>query len=122
MHLESYETDSFYDEMFDAPGRPRDGYAILARTLAAIPKDELLRRQRAAERALLHMGITFSVYGHEQGTEKILPFDMVPRIVAAAEWAVLERGLAQRTRALNLFIDDIYHAQRILDDGVVPRE
>src|SRR5262249_50107199 len=62
------------------------------------------------------------VYGHEQGVEKILPFDMVPRIVPAAEWAVLERGLVQRTRALNLFIDDVYHAQRILDDNVVPRE
>jgi uncharacterized circularly permuted ATP-grasp superfamily protein len=122
MHLESYDTGPFYDEMFEGPGRPRAGCALLARTLAAIPTDELLRRQRAAERALLHMGITFNVYGHEQGVEKILPFDMVPRIVPAAEWSVLERGLVQRIRALNLFVDDVYHAQKIVNDGVVPRE
>ena len=121
MQIDRYDTGVFYDEMFQAPGQPRDGYAILARTLAAIPNDEMLRRQRAAERAMLHMGSTFNVYGHEQGVEKILPFDMVPRIVPASEWAMLERGLVQRTRALNLFIDDIYHSQRILDEGVIPR-
>ncbi len=122
MLLDRYETGPFYDEMFRGPGAPRDGCAILARTLAQLPDDELGRRQRAAERALLHMGSTFNVYGHELGVEKILPFDMVPRIVEAAEWAALERGLVQRTRALNLFVDDVYHAQRILKDGVVPRE
>jgi uncharacterized circularly permuted ATP-grasp superfamily protein len=122
MLLDRYDTGSFFDEMFRSPGLPRDGYAILARTLASIPTEEILRRQRAAERALLHMGITFNVYGHEHGAEKILPFDMVPRIVPSAEWAVLEKGLIQRTCALNLFIDDIYHAKRIVTDGVIPRE
>jgi uncharacterized circularly permuted ATP-grasp superfamily protein len=122
MKFDRYEAGLFYDEMFDAMGQPRAGCALLARTLAAIPDDEVLRRQHAAERALLHMGSTFNVYGHEDGVEKILPFDMIPRIIPAAEWRALERGLAQRARALNLFIDDIYHAQRILADSVVPRE
>jgi uncharacterized circularly permuted ATP-grasp superfamily protein len=118
----SYEPGLFYDEMFDARGRPRKGYELLARTLSALPDSDLIRRQRAAERALLHMGITFNVYGHQHGTEKILPFDLVPRIVPAEDWAVIEGGLVQRTRALNLFIDDLYHRARILADGAVPRE
>jgi uncharacterized circularly permuted ATP-grasp superfamily protein len=122
MKFDGYEARSFYDEMFDPHGRPRAGCAILARTLASIPDDEFFRRQRAAERALLHIGSTFNVYGHEDGVEKIFPFDMIPRIVSASEWRVLERGLAQRARALNLFIDDVYHRQRVLADRVVPRE
>ena len=71
---------------------------------------------------LFRMGITFSVYGDTQGTEKIFPFDIVPRIVCAQEWDRIERGLKQRICALNLFIDDIYHEQKILRDGVIPRE
>jgi uncharacterized circularly permuted ATP-grasp superfamily protein len=122
MKFDRYEAGRFYDEMFDGTGQPRAGCALLARTLAAIPDDEVLRRQHAAERALLHMGSTFNVYGHEAGVEKILPFDMIPRIIPASEWRVLERGLAQRARALNLFIDDVYHEQRIIAEGIVPRE
>src|SRR5580692_8310424 len=122
MELSKYEIGAFFDEMFDSEGRPRPGCELIARTLSTLPEADLLRRQRAAERSLLHMGITFNVYGHEQGTEKILPFDLVPRVIPAKEWSRLSRGLAQRTRALNLFIDDIYHAKRILSDGVVPRD
>jgi uncharacterized circularly permuted ATP-grasp superfamily protein len=122
MELSQYEIGAFFDEMFDSEGRPRPGCELIARTLSTLPEADLLRRQRAAERSLLHMGITFNVYGHEQGTEKILPFDLVPRVIPAKEWSRLSRGLAQRTRALNLFIDDIYHAKRILSDGVVPRD
>src|SRR5580693_2053043 len=122
MELSSYAPGAFYDEMFDPERRPRVGCELLARTISALPDADLVRRQRAAERALLHMGITFNVYGHEHGTEKILPFDLVPRIVEAKEWAVIERGIIQRTRALNLFIDDVYHKARILADGAVPRE
>ena len=84
--------------------------------------DELLKRQRAAERALLHMGITFQVYSDTQGSEKIFPFDVIPRVIESAEWNRIERGLKQRIMALNLFIDDIYHDQRILKEGVIPRE
>jgi uncharacterized circularly permuted ATP-grasp superfamily protein len=122
MELSSYAPGAFYDEMFDPERRPRLGCELLAKTLSALPDADLVRRQRSAERALLHMGITFSVYGHERGTEKILPFDLVPRVVHAREWAKLERGLAQRMRALNLFIDDIYHDRKIINDGVVPAE
>jgi uncharacterized circularly permuted ATP-grasp superfamily protein len=77
-------------------------------------------RQRAADQALLNMGITFNVYGHEQGTEKIWPFDLVPRILESTEWSRIEAGLRQRIRALNLFIDDMYHEQQIVKDGIFP--
>ncbi len=84
---------------------------------------ELLHRQQAAERALLNMGITFNVYGEGASTERIFPFDIIPRIVARArEWNGIERGLKQRIRALNCFIDDIYHDQKILKDGVIPAD
>src|ERR1700679_3001173 len=122
MDFTGYEPGAFFDEMFDVERRPRAGCGLLARTLAGLPEADIARRQRAAERAMLHMGITFSVYGHDAGTEKILPFDLVPRVVPAAEWQLISRGLAQRARALNLFIDDIYHARRIITDGVIPRE
>jgi len=82
----------------------------------------LLARQAAAERALMQLGITFNVYGEQAGVEKIFPFDIVPRIVSATEWTRLEKGLKQRIHALSLFINDLYHGQKILKDGVVPRE
>jgi uncharacterized circularly permuted ATP-grasp superfamily protein len=90
--------------------------------LQRMSDDELQRRRSGAERALLTMGATFNVYGHEAGAEKILPFDIVPRVVEAADWARIERGLVQRIRALNLFIADCYGPQQILRDRVVPRE
>ena len=120
--MSDYDLGGYFDEMYEAPGVPRPGAALLASKLASLPPDELRRRQAAAERALLNLGITFNVYGHEAGTERIFPFDVLPRIVEAREWATLEKGLAQRIRALNLFIDDIYHDQKILSDGVVPRD
>jgi uncharacterized circularly permuted ATP-grasp superfamily protein len=122
MDFTGYEPGAFFDEMFDVGCRPRPGCGFFARTLAGLPNAELARRQASAERAMLHMGITFSVYGHDAGTEKILPFDLVPRVVPAAEWATISRGLAQRARALNMFIDDVYHARRVVTDGVIPRE
>jgi uncharacterized circularly permuted ATP-grasp superfamily protein len=122
MELSRYEPAPFYDEMFDPECRPRQGCELLARTLTTLPEADLLRRQRAAERSMLHAGITFNVYGQNKGTEQIFPFDLVPRVVPAREWLSIDRGLRQRTRALNLFIDDIYHEQRIISDGVVPRE
>ena len=84
--------------------------------------DELRRRQTDADRAFLAQGITFTVYGDEQGTERIFPFDLLPRIVTAREWETLERGLTQRITAINLFLKDIYNEGRILAEGVVPRE
>ena len=120
MQFTAYDTAGFFDEMFEADGRPRAGAALLVQRIHGLPAGELLRRQRAAEQALLHMGITFNVYGDAAGTERIFPFDVIPRIVAASDWALIERGLKQRIQALNLFIDDIYQAQHIINDGIVP--
>ena len=122
MLFNQYQTDGFYDEMFTAEGVPRPIARRLLQSLSGLPAGEVENRQQAAERALLHMGITFNVYGEKAGTEKIFPFDILPRIVAASEWERIERGLKQRIHALNLFIDDLYHDQKILQDGVVPRE
>ena len=120
MNFSDYHTDGFYDEMFGMTGQPRAGAALLVGLITALPEGELLQRQRAAEQALLQLGITFNVYGAQEGTERIFPFDLIPRIVEAAEWATIERGLKQRIQALNLFIDDVYHDQKILKDRVVP--
>src|ERR1700686_86141 len=108
--------------MFEAGSEPRAAARALVQLIEAMTDGELLRRQQSAERALLHMGITFNVYGDSAGTERIFPFDLVPRIVAASEWDHVERGLKQRIRALNLFLDDIYHQQKIVRDGVIPME
>jgi uncharacterized circularly permuted ATP-grasp superfamily protein len=122
MKFDQYQTGGFFDEMFEAGGEPRTAARALVQLIETMTDGELLRRQQSAERALLHMGITFNVYGDSSGTERIFPFDLVPRIVAAAEWNWIEAGLKQRIRALNLFIDDVYHDQRIIKDGVVPAE
>src|SRR5688572_989297 len=120
MRFTHYDPDGFFDEMFGAAQRPRPSAHALVQFIDGLPDGELLRRQRSAERALLNMGITFNVYGDSAGTERIFPFDITPRIVSAAEWTSIEAGLRQRIRALNLFIDDLYHEQRIVTDAVVP--
>ena len=119
MKFKSYDLGGFYDEMFLPDGTPRAGATLLKEKLDSLPDGELLRRQNAAERSLLQSGITFNVYGDNAATEKIFPFDIIPRIVEAVEWEWLERGLKQRVFALNLFIDDVYHQQKIVKDGVV---
>jgi uncharacterized circularly permuted ATP-grasp superfamily protein len=120
MQFATYETANFYDEMFLADGSPRSGAQLLQERIASLPDGELLARQAAAERLLLQNGITFNVYSDSAATEKIFPFDIIPRIVEAAEWDWLEKGLKQRVYALNLFIDDIYHERKILKDKVIP--
>lgn len=120
--FDGYTTDEFYDEMFAPDGSPRPAAQMLMARIEQLPDGELLRRQIAAERALLQLGITFNVYADEQGVEKIFPFDLIPRIIDTSEWEWMERGLKQRIHALNLFIDDIYHEQKILKDGIVPAE
>ena len=122
MNFEHYQTGPFFDEMFEAGSEPRAAAKALFQLIETMTDGELLRRQQSAERALLHMGITFNVYGDSAGTERIFPFDLVPRIVAAATWNAIERGLKQRIRALNLFIDDVYHGQKIIKDGVIPAD
>lgn len=120
LHFRNYDTEGFFDELVDEHGRARPGAELLLQRIEALPDGELLQRQQMAERSLFRMGITFNVYGDDQGAEKIFPFDLVPRVIAAAEWERMERGLKQRIRTLNLFIDDIYHDQQIVKDGVVP--
>jgi uncharacterized circularly permuted ATP-grasp superfamily protein len=118
----NYQFDEAYDEMFGAPGVPRDHYQTLFRTLLELPAEELRRSQQAADLSFLHQGITFTVYGNEEGTERVFPNDLLPRIIPGGEWQQIERGLTQRITALNLFLQDIYQRGQILADGVVPRE
>jgi uncharacterized circularly permuted ATP-grasp superfamily protein len=122
MRFTQYQTGEFFDEMFGGPAAPRPAARALVQFIETLPDGELLSRQRSAERALLNLGITFNVYGDSAGTERIFPFDLVPRIVSAVEWQRIERGLKQRIHALNLFIDDVYHRQLIVSDGVVPAD
>ena len=118
----NYRLNSAYDEMFGAPGIPREFYQALHRTLVGLPPEELRKSQQAADLTFLHEGINFTVYGSKEGTERIFPNDLIPRIIPAAEWAKIERGLTQRLTALNMFLRDIYHEGRILSEGIVPRE
>ena len=120
--LKNYLLDRAYDEMFSAPGVLHPHYQPLLDHFSSLPADELHRRKQAADLSFLNQGITFTVYGREEGTEQIFPYDPIPRIVTASEWATVERGLTQRITALNLFLKDIYNEGRILKDGVVPRE
>jgi uncharacterized circularly permuted ATP-grasp superfamily protein len=118
----AYQLDTAYDEMFDAGGGPRPQYGALYRRLLDLPVEELHYLQQSADLSFLNQGITFTVYGEEQGTERIFPYDLVPRILTAAEWQTIERGLTQRITALNLFLKDIYHEGRALAAGIIPRE
>ena len=118
----SYDLNGAYDEMFDATGRARAHCAALFEELRAASHTDLGQRQKEADKAFLTQGITFTVYGDNQGTERIFPFDLVPRVITAPEWATLERGLTQRLTAINLFLKDVYHEGRILAEGVIPRD
>ncbi|MDB4937730.1 MAG: hypothetical protein JWP87_4702 [Labilithrix sp.] len=120
MPFGDYKTGDFYDETFDADDRARAHTALLVQRLASMTHRELRERQGAAERALLTRGITFNVYGSDAGVEKIMPFDILPRVVSAAEWKTIERGLVQRVRALNAFIGDVYGPRKIIAAGIVP--
>jgi len=117
-----YTLDRAYDEIFDAAGNARPHCRALVEALRGASLAELRRHQTEADRAFLTQGITFTVYGDDAGTERIFPYDLLPRIITAAEWATIERGLTQRLTAINLFLRDIYHEGRILAEGIVPRE
>lgn len=122
MKFDNYDPGQFYDELFLAPGQPRPDAMPLVDRIEALSTEEVQRRHRAAQVALFKMGVTFNVYNDDRGTEKIFPFDIIPRIVSAEEWTFLERGLKQRICALNHFLTDVYGDQKIMNDGVVPRE
>ncbi|HEX2099214.1 MAG TPA: circularly permuted type 2 ATP-grasp protein [Candidatus Synoicihabitans sp.] len=117
----NYDFGRFYDEMFASPGRAHPHYQRLADRFARMEgMSELIERQRTADQTFINRGVTFTVYSDTAGTEKIFPFDLLPRIISAHEWAHLERGLTQRMLALNAFLQDIYREQRIVREGVVP--
>src|SRR5664279_2895573 len=115
-----YEVGEFFDEMFVAPGVVRPHYRKLLERFKEMERTEFERKRELAASTFLTQGITFTVYNDDQGTERIFPFDLVPRIIPAKEWETVERGLVQRITALNLFLHDIYHEQRIVKDGVIP--
>lgn len=112
----------YYDEMYDAQGECRPHYLEFARWLAAIPAEQLAQRRREADLLFHRAGITFTLYGDEQGTERLIPFDTIPRSIPASEWRIVERGCIQRVQALNLFLADLYHEQRIVKAGIVPAQ
>jgi uncharacterized circularly permuted ATP-grasp superfamily protein len=118
----AYETGDFYDELIDADGNPRPGVQLLLDKIESLPPGGLAMRQKAAEALLFKMGITFNVYGRDEGTEKIMPFDIIPRIVSNNDWQRIDSGLQQRIFALNEFIQDIYNAKKILKDKVIPED
>ena len=117
-----YQPGEFYDELFAAPGNARPAAEHLTGYLASLGPRELAERQGDAERAIAEMGITFTVYTEGQNIDRAWPFDVIPRTIEAQEWARIERGLVQRLKALNHFIDDLYHDRRIIADGVVPED
>jgi len=116
----SYDPSTFYDEMFRPGGEIRPHYRRLAERLSTLPETEFDQRRAAVDLAFLRRGVTFTVYNNAEGTERIFPFDLIPRIIPAAEWRRIEAGLIQRITALNLFLHDLYHGQKILKDKVVP--
>jgi uncharacterized circularly permuted ATP-grasp superfamily protein len=118
----NYQLDAAYDEMFESSGEPRNSYQGLYQRLVEMQPEDLRRRQQAADLSFLHQGVTFTVYGREEGTERIFPYDLLPRIITSNEWATIERGLTQRITALNLFLRDLYHEGKILSDRIIPRE
>ena len=120
--FKSYDPEGFYDELIDKDGTPRPGVQLLVDKIESLPEGDLAFRQKAAEALLLKMGITFNVYGRDEGTEKIFPFDLIPRIIPNNDWRQIEAGLKQRIFALNEFIQDIYNDKKILKDKVVPED
>lgn len=118
----AYLPGAAYDEMFAPGGLTRANYRLLDQDIQALGAQALSDRQKTLERSFLLQGITFTVYGAGSATERIIPTDLFPRIIPAAEWAVIETGLIQRLKALNLFLADIYGQQRILADGIIPRD
>ena len=113
---------TFYDEMYDASGAVRPHYQAFARWLADTPDELLAQRRREADLLFHRAGITFTLYGDDQGTERLIPFDIIPRSIPASEWRIVERGCIQRVQALNMFLADLYHDQRIIKAGIVPAE
>jgi uncharacterized circularly permuted ATP-grasp superfamily protein len=119
--FQRYSTDEFFDEMFAGDGEPRPHYARIFQEFAGMRASQFEQRRQLADSAFLLQGITFTVYSDGRGAERLFPFDLIPRIIPWHEWEHIERGLSQRVLALNLFLQDIYGAQKILRDKIIPR-
>jgi uncharacterized circularly permuted ATP-grasp superfamily protein len=120
--LSDYKTQDLFDELVDATGTVRPYYRTVADFFRTIPHQELNQKIKSLELLFLKQGVTFTVYGDKQGTERVFPFDPIPRVIPSDEWTRIEAGLIQRITALNLFLYDIYHEQKILKDGIIPSE
>jgi uncharacterized circularly permuted ATP-grasp superfamily protein len=118
--FKNYAPEKFFDEMMDPGGAIRPHYQHFIRHFGSVEPEEFEAKRTAVDLSFLRQGVTFNVYGDSQGTERIFPFDLVPRIIPASEWEHLEAGLIQRITALNLFLHDIYHEQNIIKDGTIP--
>jgi uncharacterized circularly permuted ATP-grasp superfamily protein len=118
--FKKYSVGGGFDEMIESQGTVRPHYRKFQELFNGMTPADFEAKRRAVDAAFLRQGVTFNVYGDAQGAEKVFPFDLLPRIIPAKEWEHLERGLAQRITALNLFLHDIYHEQKILKDGVIP--
>lgn len=122
INWQDYKNGSFYDELIRQPGEPRNHSRRLAHYLSELSDDELGSAKAAAEFAIKEMGITFTVYGEENSIDRSWPVDIIPRVISKKEWTQIEVGLKQRVHALNLFINDLYHDQKIIKDGIFPAD
>ncbi len=120
--LGAYDPGGFYCEVFGGPKQPATHTGTVRERLDGLSLAEVRRRAQAAERELYNLGVTFTVYTSREQIDRILPFDVIPRVLSAAEWDTIERGVIQRVTALNRFIEDVYHEQKILRDGIVPAD
>ena len=120
MFFEDYARESFFDEMFDASGQVRPHYQAILGRMDSLTVEAYEQKRQTVDLSFLRQGITFTVYGDKEGTEKIFPFDLMPRIISNSEWEHLEKGLTQRIQALNMFLKDIYNEQRIIKEGIIP--
>src|SRR6056300_183622 len=117
--FQNYQTGHFFDEMFDGSNKSEayDFYQPIYDRIGGLSASEFEEKKRQADSSFLEHGVTFTVYGDETGTERIFPFDLIPRVIPDAEWQRVEQGLRQRILALNLFLNDVYHGSKILADG-----
>tara|TARA_B100002019_G_scaffold70383_1_gene60609 strand:- start:7718 stop:9166 length:1449 start_codon:yes stop_codon:yes gene_type:complete len=120
----NYQTENFFDEMFQQSDNLKafDYYQSIYERIGNLSENEFEQKKKQADSSFLEHGVTFTVYGDEKGTERIFPFDLIPRVIPDTEWQKVEQGLRQRILALNLFLNDVYHGKKIISDGVIPEE
>ena len=120
--LSTYDSGEYYCELLGSSASPHPVFETIEQQLSTITEEELRSRAVAAENDLFDLGVTFTVYSEKNAIDRVLPFDMIPRVVSAERWKKLESGLLQRISALNQFLYDVYHDRRILKEGIIPEE